>query len=270
MKKLFLQFFLLANNILIKNVVSVFDFFSDNITLFIFSIKSLFSKNKKGKILISNLTKSQIYFTGVQSFLLVSLVALMLGGVTIVQSVTQLSKINAEQFIGKILVLVIVRELGPVFTALIVIGRSASAIATEIGNMSISKEIEAMESMGVDPLRYIMIPRLLGMVISLILLTVYFNMVGIFGGLLVAKITLSTSLNILFNNIISTITYTDMLVSFLKSLGFGIIIATISVYQGFKVKISLTEVPQAATKAVVNSLLGSFIFNSILTVLFYI
>ena len=253
-----------------KYIRSAFNFFADFIYLFFYSLKSLIKRQKKGNALIKQITKKQIYFTGVQSFFLVGVVSLMLGAVVVVQSVTQLSKINAEAYIGKILLLVIVRELGPIFTALIVIGRSASAIATEIGNMSIAKEIEALDSLGVDPLRYILIPRLWGVTVSLVLLTVYFNVIGISGGFLAAKLTLSSSFSVLFNNLMNTITSIDVVVAFLKSLGFGIIIAIISVYEGFKVRISLTEVPQAATKAVVNSLLYSFFFNSILTVLFYI
>lgn len=267
MKELFL---LPIQNLFVKIIFPVFNFFADISSLFILSIKTLFSREKKGRSLIHTITRNQIYFTGVQSFLLINVIAFMLGAVIVVQSITQLSKWNAEQFIGNILVLVIVRELGPVFTALIILGRSASAIATEIGNMSISNEIEALESMGIDPLRYIVIPRLLGIVISLVLLTIYFNIIGIFGGFLVAKITLSASFTVLFNNLMNAITYVDIIVAALKSIGLGIIIATISVYQGFNVKVSITEVPKAATKAVVNSLLCSFLFTSLLTVLFYI
>ncbi|HAM38970.1 MAG: hypothetical protein A2474_05930 [Elusimicrobia bacterium RIFOXYC2_FULL_34_12] len=270
MTDFFISIYRLFKTFFTKRIFSIFNSFEDVRYLFFFSVKSFFKREEKGSSIINKIIKNQIYFTGVQSFFLVSVVSLMLGAVVVVQSVTQLSKINAEAYIGKILLLVIVRELGPIFTALIVIGRSASAIATEIGNMSIAKEIEALDSLGVDPLRYILIPRLWGVTVSLVLLTVYFNVIGISGGFLAAKLTLSSSFSVLFNNLMNTITSIDVVVAFLKSLGFGIIIAIISVYEGFKVRISLTEVPQAATKAVVNSLLYSFFFNSILTVLFYI
>lgn len=238
--------------------------------LVIFTVKSFFSREKNSRSIISGITKRQIYFTGVQALILISSVAVLFGAVIVIQSITQLPKFGAEKFIGKILVLVIIRELGPIFTALIVIGRSASAIATEIGNMSVTKELEALESMGIDPLKYIMAPRLLGTVISMIFLTFYFNIVGISGGFIAAKIISNASFAVLFNNLLNALTFVDVFAAFLKSLCFGIIIAAIAVHQGMSVKLSLIEVPQAGTKSVVNSLLVLFFFNGLLTVLFYV
>ncbi|MFH0948316.1 MAG: ABC transporter permease [Elusimicrobiota bacterium] len=251
-------------------IVSASNSFAEVCALLLFSVKMIFSRNKNGRLLISEITKNQIYFTGVQSFLIISVISFLLGAVVTIESVTQLSKWNATELIGKILVLVILRELGPIFTSLIVIGRSATAMATEIGNMAVSKEIEALKSMGIDPVRYIVAPRLTGMVVSMVMLTVYFNVVGITGGLLAAKMMLSIPYLILYKKFIWAVTYSDILVAFLKSFGFGIIIAIIAVYHGLNVKISSTEVPQAATNAVVNSLLVLFIYNSLLTILFYL
>ncbi|MEW6556241.1 MAG: ABC transporter permease [Elusimicrobiota bacterium] len=255
-------------------IFSVLDYFAEISTLLIFIVKNvagLFSQKKKEhNRIISGITKKQIYFTAIQALFLVSSVAVLFGAVIVIQSITQLPKWGAEKYIGKILVLVIIRELGPIFTALIVIGRSASAIATEIGNMSVANEIEALESMGIDPLEYILIPRLLGMSISIVLLTFYFNIVGILGGFLAANITADAAFTILFNNLINAITFVDIIVAFFKSLGFGIIISIIAVHQGLNVKLSLIEVPRAATKSVVHSLLFLFIFNGLLTVLFYV
>ena len=256
---------------MIKNyIVSAINSLSEVCALLLVSVKIIFSRSKKGRLLISEITKNQIYFTGAESFILISVVALLLGAVVTIESATQLSKWNATEFIGKILVLVILRELGPIFTSLIVIGRSATAMATEIGNMSVSKEIESLKSMGIDPIKYIAVPRLVGMVVSMVMLTIYFNVVGIVGGLLSAKIILSIPYLILYQKFIWAVTYSDILVAFLKSFGFGIIIAIISVQYGLKVKMSPTEVPKAATGAVVSSLVVLFVYNSLLTILFYL
>ncbi|MBI5574374.1 MAG: ABC transporter permease [Elusimicrobia bacterium] len=266
----FLKISGMIKNVFKVYVISVINSFAEICALFLFSVKTIFSRDKKGRMLISDITKNQIYFTGVQSFFLISIISFLFGAVVTIQSVTHLSKWNASEFIGKILVLVILRELGPIFTSLIVIGRSATAMATEIGNMVVSKEIEALKSMGIDPIKYIAIPRLISMVVSMVILTVYFNVIGVMGGFLAAKTILSAPYLILQKNFIHAITYTDITVAFLKSFGFGVIIAVISVHQGLKVKISPTEVPQAATCAVVNSLLILFIYNSLLTILFYL
>jgi phospholipid/cholesterol/gamma-HCH transport system permease protein len=226
---------------------------------------------KKGVSLESGTTVlfKQILFTGVQALPVIALVALALGAIAIVQSLTQLPRFGGEAFVGKILITVIVRELGPILAGFIVIGRSGTAITTEIGNMVVQHEIEALESMGIDPIRYLTIPRIFGVTASLIALNIYFDLFALIGGFLVSKMVLFTSISIFLKQLISAMVLSDVTVSILKGLIFGILISLICTFRGFSVKVSPTEVPQQASKAVVGAITALFISDGIITFIYY-
>jgi phospholipid/cholesterol/gamma-HCH transport system permease protein len=226
---------------------------------------------KKGASLESGITVlfKQVLFTGVQALPVIALVALALGAIAIVQSLTQLPRFGGEAFVGKILITVIVRELGPILAGFIVIGRSGTAITTEIGNMVVQHEIEALESMGIDPLRYLTIPRIFGVTASLIALNIYFDLFALIGGFLVSKMVLFTSISTFLKQLISAMVLSDVTVSILKGLIFGILISLICTFRGFYVKVSPTEVPQQASKAVVGAITAMFIADGIITFIYY-
>lgn len=253
-----------------RNFLNKLDYFSGISSLFVFSIIETIRGDKKGNKLVKDIIKKQIFFTGYNALTIISVISLSLGVVIIIQSVTVLSQWGAEDMIGQILNIVILRELGPILTAIIIIGRSGTAIATEIGNMKVSHEIEAIESMGIDPIKFIVFPRIIGGMIAMTCLTIYFSAMGIFGGMLVAGIVLKIPFAKFYEIVFSNMVLADLLISFLKSVVFGAIIATISVYHGFKIRMSSTEVPQAVTKSVVKALIYTFVFNGIVTVLFYL
>lgn len=253
-----------------RNLLDKLDYFGGISGLFIYSLKTLFSRDRSAKKLIRDIIKKQIYFTGYNALAIISIISLSLGVVIVIQAGTALTQLGAGEMLGKILNIVILRELGPILTAIIIIGRSGTAIATEIGNMMVSHEIEAIESMGIDPLRYIVFPRIIGGMVSMTCLTIYFSLMGIIGGLLVGSLVLNIPFSKFFYTIFSYMAISDLLISFLKSIVFGAIIATISVYHGFKIQLSSTEVPRAVTRAVVNSLIYTFVFNGIVTLLFYL
>lgn len=253
-----------------RNFLDKLNYFTGTSSLFIYSLISIFRRDKYCKKIIRDIIKKQIFFTGYNALAIISIISLSLGVVIIIQSITVLTQFGAEDMIGKILNIVILRELGPILTAIIIIGRSGTAIATEIGNMMVSHEIEAIESMGIDPLKYIVFPRIIGGMVSMTCLTIYFSLMGIIGGVLVASLILNISFNKFFQIIFSNMEITDLLISFLKSVVFGAIIATVAVYHGFKIRLSSTEVPRAVTKSVVNSLIFTFVFNGMVTLLFYL
>lgn len=253
-----------------RKFLNKLDYFGGISSLFVFSIWETIRGDKRGNKLVKDIIKKQIFFTGYNALTIISVISLSLGVVIIIQAVTVLSKLGAVDMIGQILNIVILRELGPILTAIIIIGRSGTAIATEIGNMKVSHEIEAIESMGIDPLKFIVFPRIIGGMIAMTCLTIYFSAIGIFGGMLIACVILKIPFVRFTQIIFSNMVISDLLISFLKSVVFGGIIATIAVYHGFKIQMSSTEVPQAVTKSVVNSLIYIFIFNGIVTVLFYI
>ncbi len=212
----------------------------------------------------------QILFTGVEALPLIGMVSLAIGGISIIQSLTFLPKFGGESLIGKLLVTVMVRELGPLLTGFIVMGRSGTAITAEIGNMVVSHEIQALEAMGIDPIRYLVIPRILGVTISLVSLNIYFIILSILGGFLVSKMVLVTSISIFLKKILESMVLSDITVNLLKGFIFGLLISVICTFEGFAVKLSSTEVPQRTTKAMVNVITALFISDGIITVIYYI
>ncbi|URA09704.1 MlaE family ABC transporter permease [Thermospira aquatica] len=236
--------------------------------LIVYSIKNYFGE-KKGRDQVNAIIVMQMYFTGVMAVKIISFVALALGAITILQGFTQLSRVGALDFVGRLLNIVIVRELGPVLTAFIVLSRSGTAIAAEIGTMMVNDEVNALEIQGIDTLKFIVFPRITGMVLSLVLLNIYFSTLALVGGFVVANIVGGVSYELFFEYVFNSITLLDILASFLKCVLFGIFIATVSVFHGFQAFVS-TQIPQVTTAAVMSSISVLFVLDAILTVIFYI
>jgi phospholipid/cholesterol/gamma-HCH transport system permease protein len=240
-------------------------------TLLYMAFKELLAERKKGFSLVFEITLRQIYFTGVQALKVVTVIALALGTVVIVQIGTQLSFIGGGiEFIVPILVLVLFRELGPLLTAIIVVGRSGTAIATELGNLVIAHELEAIQVMGINPVYFIVTPRIVGVSIAVICLTAIFITVGLLGGFWVSKLILPITFQAFLRELEIALSAGDLLLAFLKSLIFGLLIALTCTYYGLTVRYSSIEVPQAATRGVVSAMLFCFATNALLTVLFYL
>jgi phospholipid/cholesterol/gamma-HCH transport system permease protein len=243
-------------------------YFGGLASLIFYSFINYFS-DSKGRKRIHNVIIMQIYFTGNMAIKIIGLVALALGAITVLQLFSQLSKVGALEFVGKILNIVIVRELGPILTAFIVISRSGTAIAAELGTMMVNDEINALEMLGINSLKYIVFPRIAGMVISMVLLTVYFNAIGIIGGFIVGYVYADINLDTFTTYVLNSITFLDLLSSIIKGAVFGLVISVISVYYGFQAFVS-TQIPQVTTKAVVSSIFALFVVDILLTVITYI
>jgi len=250
-------------------LLSIIENFANFCAYNILIIKTIFQKKsgslKEGK----NVLIKQVMFTGVNAIPVIALVSLALGCISIIQTFTFLPRFGGESLVGKIIVTVIIRELGPVITGFIVIGRSGTAITSEIGNMTVSHEIEALEAMGIDPVRYIVIPRIFGVTASLVCLNIYFDIFAIIGGFLVSRMVLITSLSIFLSKILESMVISDITVSILKGFIFGILISLICTFRGFSVKFSSTEVPQMTSKAVVDSITAIFLADGIITFIYY-
>ena len=225
-----------------KKIFSFFGYLTDLFFLLYLTGKIFFLAPLQGRRIVRKITLNQIIFTGIDALPIVSIIALSLGVIVIVQAVRQLSKVGAVNLIGKILVVAIVRELSPLLTAFLVISRSGSAIATEIGTMRISDEIDVLEVMGINPLHMIIFPRIIGCLAAMFCLTLYFNFVSILGGFIVSALLIKTSLYNLFNSLISALSIQDIFICISKSLSFGLIISLISCYHGLSVKVSPTEI----------------------------
>ncbi|HEB10737.1 MAG TPA: ABC transporter permease [Spirochaetales bacterium] len=212
----------------------------------------------------------QILFTAVEALGIISLISLSLGAVIIIQGITILPKFGQGNLIYTILIIVITRELGPILTAFIIIARSGTAIATELGNMVVSHEIEAYLSVGINPFSYLLVPRFLGVILSMMLLTVYFNLFGLFGSYVVTQFVKPIQFLEYFRNLLSTMEVVDIISSLIKSIVFGIIIGFIATYQGFHVQIASTEIPQIAIKAVGQGFVLCILANALITMIYYI
>jgi phospholipid/cholesterol/gamma-HCH transport system permease protein len=234
------------------------------------SIRAAFFDQAQGLRTIFSVISAQIYFTGWQALPLISVLALASGSIVIMQSQAQLSLLGGGEMIGNLLVVIIVREISPMLTALIVIARSGTAVASELGNMRVNREIEALEIMGINPLSYVVFPRLVGGIISVLCLAFYFILIALLGGFAVTRLVDSTPFSFYADSLARAFSAEDVLLFLLKNLFSGAIIFTVSCYQGMLVQQSPHEVPQVTTKAVVNSVIYVTVFNLIVTTLFYL
>jgi phospholipid/cholesterol/gamma-HCH transport system permease protein len=207
----------------------------------------------------------QMLYTGVEAMGLVSAIACVAGSTIIMQAMANMPKFGVSEYFGNILVIVVVQELGPLLTAIVVIGRSGSALAAHIGTMRVNKEVSALEVMGIDPVYFLVMPALAGMVGSMICLNVYFDMVAIIGGLCVASLTVDIPFSIFLLKVLDALSWIDIVISAFKSTVFGVIIAIVSCHYGLKVA-SIRGVPQAAIRSVVGSMSGIIIISVVITI----
>jgi phospholipid/cholesterol/gamma-HCH transport system permease protein len=212
----------------------------------------------------------QILFTGVEAIGIISLISISLGAVIIVQGVSILPKFGQSNLIYTILIIVITRELGPLLTAFVIIARSGTAIATELGSMVVSHEIEAYVSVGINPLSYLAVPRFLGVTFSMVLLTVYFNFFGLFGSFLITQLVSPIQFVEYLRNLLTTMQAVDIVSSLIKSLAFGVIVSFVALYQGFRVQVASYEVPQVAIKAVSQGFGLCILADAIITLIYYL
>jgi phospholipid/cholesterol/gamma-HCH transport system permease protein len=234
------------------------------------SMRAAVYDQSQGLRTIFGVVSAQVYFTGWQALPLITVLALATGAIVILQSSAQLSLLGGTSMIGNLLVVIIVRELGPLVTALIVIARSGTAVASEIGNMRANREIEALEVLGINPLSYIVFPRIIGGIVSVICLSFYFNVIALMGGFLVARCINDMSYSFYTESLANAFTVQDVGLFLLKNTFSGMIIFVVSCYQGLLVKQSAHEVPQVTTKAVVNSVIYVVSFNMTVSGLFYL
>jgi phospholipid/cholesterol/gamma-HCH transport system permease protein len=175
----------------------------------------------------------QVYFIGMKSVFVICLTGISTGMVLGLQGYYTLVKFGSEGLLGAAVSLTLIREMGPVLTAIMVTARAGSAIAAEIGIMRISEQIDALETMDIDPIRFLASPRLAASLISFPLLTAIFDMVGIYGGYLTGSVLLGISPGIYFSRIESSVEMIDINGGFIKSFVFAAIVATICCFQGY-------------------------------------
>jgi phospholipid/cholesterol/gamma-HCH transport system permease protein len=175
----------------------------------------------------------QIYYIGASSTLIILLVGLFTGMVLSLQSYHALVKFGAEGSLGTLVVLSLTRELGPVLTAIMITARAGSAITAEIGIQRISEQIDALTTMRIEPLRYLVSPRIIASVISFPLLTAVFDLIGIFGGYLTGVVLLGVNAGAYLYRVQASVELRDVTEGFIKAVVFGVLVSTICCYQGY-------------------------------------
>ena len=188
---------------------------------------------------------------GVESLSVVLLSGVFTGMVMGLQGYYSLRKFNAESFLGSAVALGLLRELGPVLSAFMVTGRTGSAMAAEIASMKVTEQIDALYSMAINPVQYLVSPRIIAGLISMPLLTAIFDVVGIYGAYLVGVGLLGVSSGSYFAGMESSVMFHDVWSGLLKSVSFGLIISWVCCYKGFEAPPRATGVGQATTESVV-------------------
>lgn len=176
---------------------------------------------------------AQIYFIGARSVLVICLTGAFTGMVLGLQGYYTLVKFGAQGMLGAAVALSLIREMGPVLTAIMITARAGSAMAAEIGIMRNSEEIDALKTMDINPIRFLVSPRIFAAVVSFPLLTAIFDVIGILGGYLSGSVLLGLSSGTFFARVDSSVEMQDVTGGFIKAVVFGVVVATISCYQGY-------------------------------------
>jgi len=206
----------------------------------------------------------QLYFTGLEAFRIILVISLIIGTVVITQIIS-IAGDGSESLTGKVMVWIVVRELGPLLTAIIVIARSGTAIAAELSQMKIGGEIESLEYLGIPAASYLIMPRIFGVTSAMLILTVYFEVAALLGGFLVASLGWHVPWEQYSQGIFSVLTISVLATSLGKGALFGLFISAICCRQGLRVGKSVTQIPQAATKAVMQSLFVMFVIDGVMS-----
>ena len=195
----------------------------------------------------------QMHFIGVKSLFVIVLTGAFTGMVLGLQGYYSLRKFGAEGLLGSAVALSIIRELGPVLSALMVTGRAGSAMTAEIGIMRITEQIDALDTMAVNPMQYLIAPKVLASIIIMPMLCSIFDIIGIYGGYLVGVELLGVSSGAYTSSMESSVEWKDVYGGFLKAISFGVIISWVCTYKGYHTTMSAEGLGTATTEAVVLS-----------------
>ena len=225
----------------------------------------------KASALIHPMILMQINRAGVRLLPMVSFVAFALGLVVIGQTVSLLNRFGAQEWAGIIMVTVIVRELGPLVTALLVLARVGTVIVIELSTTRATGEVEALEALGIDPIHFLVMPRVLGLATAIFSLTVYMIIVALFSGYLFAFIQdVPLRPGEYLNQLTSSLRWQDFALLALKTLSFGSVIATVTCFHGLARPVRLDEVGQVTSTAVVGSVIACVLLDAFFIIVYLI
>jgi phospholipid/cholesterol/gamma-HCH transport system permease protein len=215
-----------------------------------------------------NLLK-QMEDVGLKSIPVILITGIFTGMVLALQSYSGFKRFNAEAFVGTVVALSMTRELGPVLTGLMVSGRVGSAMAAELGTMQVTEQIDALYTLAINPVQYLIVPRLLASMIVAPILTIFANVMGILGGYMISVYLLGANPTTYVKRTYDYMGLEDIYIGLLKALVFGTIIATIGCYQGFYTHGGAEGVGRSTTRAVVVASLSILVANYFITALLF-
>lgn len=224
------------------------------------SVRTIFTTTRYAADLVE-----QMDMIGVGSLLIVIAALLCVGGVVVLNAASQFARFGETSLTGDAVSLALLRELGPTFTALLIAGRNASGMASELGSMVVTEQVDAMRAIGTDPIRKLMTPRVLATVLTLPLLVAVGDCAGLFGGFVVASMILHLGAEQFWIRAIKALVFGDLVIGFTKPIVFGFIIATVGCYQGLRVEGGSAGVGRATITAFVTSSLAVLVVDLFLT-----
>jgi phospholipid/cholesterol/gamma-HCH transport system permease protein len=238
----------------------------DYFLLTVHSVRDIFRDSRYFPELVE-----QMDVIGVGSLKIVIIALFCVGGSIVLNAAAQFSRFGETALTGDAVSLGLLRELGPVFTALLVAGRNATAMASQLGSMVVTEQVDAIRVFGIDPIRRLMTPRVLATVLVLPLLVAVGDSAGLVGGFLVASVTLHLSPAEFWKRAIHALVFGDLFIGFTKPIVFGFIVATIGCYQGLRVKGGTEGIGRATITAFVESSVTVLVVDLFLTrLLFYV
>lgn len=215
-------------------------------------------------------TVTQLFITGIKSLAVISVVAMFTGMILALQTGLELRRYGQEVYIGSAVAVSMIREMGPFMTGLIISASVGSAIAAQLGTMTVSEEIAALEVMSINPNRFLVMPRLVALTLMMPVLTIYTNILGILGGAIVGTTQLGVSVTSYMANATEFASNKDLYVGLLKAFIFGIIITVVSCHQGFMTTEGAVGVGKATRRSVIVSFLVILVVGYMVTRMFYI
>ncbi len=212
---------------------------------------------------------SEMVKVGYDAVPIVGVISLFVGIILALQAAYQLKRVGALIYVANLVGVSMTRELGPILTAIIISGRSGSAFAAEIGSMKVEEEVDALVTMGINPVRFLVVPKLVAMMIMGPALTVFSDFLGIVGGLFLSATALGIPSFIYFQQTLNSLLIKDILTGLIKAWAFGTAITVIGAHEGFKVEGSAVDVGRRTTAAVVTSIFLVIVLDLFFTALFY-
>lgn len=248
---------------LVSNYIKKFISFASE--LFYWTIADIFKTKQRRRGAVAN----QAVIIGVNAVPIVTVMAFIIGLVLALQSASQLRNFGANIFIVDLTVIAMLAEMGPLITAVIVAGRSGSAIAAEIATMKVTNELDALQTMGFNPIRFVVVPKIYGSLITMPFLTTLANVFGIIGGIVAAYLYLDISPEIFFHRMSGAIYQKDILTGLVKSFVYGSIVVVTGSFFGFQVDKGAEGVGKSTTQSVVAAIALVIVADLVLGLIFY-